>query len=167
MTKPTPSTTPKHIYLYADPSRLEMIDISEKPFVYREAVAEGEISLRRETVERIKEKKVKKGDAIEVAKVAALQAVKSTPEIIPFCHPIKITSVEVSHRLHERSIGFTVKVKALEQTGVEMEALTGLSVALLTVWDMVKAYEKDEEGNYPETGIKDIRVKYKVKRPRP
>lgn len=143
---------------------VRMVDIDGKPVVYREAESEGMILLREETIRRMKEARVEKGNPVEVAKVAAIQAIKRTPDIIPFCHPIKITSVDVSHHFNEKSVIFTVKVGARDQTGVEMEALTGLSVALLTVWDMVKMYEKDESGNYPGTKIHDIRVKYKVKK---
>ncbi len=142
---------------------LKMVDISEKPYSRREAEAEGRIILKGETIRRIREKRVEKGDVMEVAKVAAIQSVKKTPDILPLCHPIRITNVDVSHRIEDEFVEFKVKVKAQEQTGVEMEALTGVSVALLTVWDMVKMYEKDESGNYPDTMIQDIRVRYKVK----
>ncbi len=142
---------------------LKMVDISEKPYSRREAEAEGRIILKGETIRRIREKRVEKGDVLEVAKVAAIQSVKKTPDILPLCHPIRITNVDVSHRIEDEFVEFKVKVKAQEQTGVEMEALTGVSVALLTVWDMVKMYEKDESGNYPDTMIQDIRVRYKVK----
>ncbi len=144
---------------------LKMVDITGKTYSHREAEAEGRILLKGETIRRIREGSVEKGDVIEVAKVAAIQSVKRTPEILPLCHPIKITSVDVSQRIEDRFVEFLVRVKAQEQTGVEMEALTGLSAALLTVWDMVKMYEKDESGNYPDTRIQDIRVRYKVKTP--
>ena len=142
-----------------------MVDITGKPFVYREAEAEGRIRLKRETIDRVRRGRVEKGEVFEAARIAAVQAVKKTPEIIPLCHPIKITFVRVSHEIVEDSILLSVEVKAQEQTGVEMEALTGLSAALLTIWDMVKMYEKDEGGGYPHTEITSIRVKRKVKKP--
>ena len=101
----------------------------------------------------------------EAMKISALNAVKNTPYILPYCHPIKITDVKVDYTINEEESSITVgvTVKAIEQTGVEMEALTGVSVALLCIWDMVKKYEKDEEGNYPYTKIRDIHVVYKKK----
>ncbi len=140
-----------------------MVDITKKDFVYREAYAEGLIRLKPETVKLIREGRVAKGDVIESSKVAALNAVKKTPDILPYCHPIKITGVDVTHELGEDYVKVGVKVKSIEQTGVEMEALTGVAAALLCIWDMVKQYEKDETGNYPDTRIEDIRVGYKVK----
>ncbi len=143
-----------------------MVDITKKEFVYREAEARGRIVLRRETVERIKAGKVEKGDVIESSKVAAINAVKKTPDILPYCHPIKITGVEVGHELGDEYVDVWVRVKSIEQTGVEMEALTGVAAALLCIWDMVKQYEKDETGNYPDTRIEGVEVVYKKKMPR-
>ncbi len=140
-----------------------MIDITRKPHVYREAVARGSIRLRKETIEAIRAGKVKKGDVLTVARVAAVQAVKDTPRIIPYCHPIPITAVDVSFRLEEERVWVEVTVRTTSQTGVEMEALTGASVALLTVWDMVKYLEKDESGNYPTTRIENVVVVRKLK----
>lgn len=142
-----------------------MVDITGKPISYREAEAEGRIYLRRETIERIKGGGIEKGDIFEASRIAAVQGVKKTPEVIPLCHLIRITSVKVSHRVGEDYIALSVMVKAEERTGVEMEALTGLSLGLLTIWDMVKMYEKDEMGGYPHTEITGIRVKRKVKKP--
>ncbi len=140
-----------------------MIDITRKPHVYREAVARGSIRLRKETIEAIRAGKVKKGDVLTVARVAAVQAVKDTPRIIPYCHPIPITAVDVSFGLEEERVWVEVTVRTTSQTGVEMEALTGASVALLTVWDMVKYLEKDESGNYPTTRIENVVVVRKLK----
>ncbi len=140
-----------------------MIDITEKPHVYREAVARGSIRLRKETVEAIRSGKVKKGDVLTVAKVAAVHAVKDTPRIIPYCHPIPITAVDVNFSLEEERVWVEVTVRTTSQTGVEMEALTGASAALLTIWDMVKYLEKDESGNYPITRIEGIVVVKKLK----
>ncbi|MCC6003589.1 MAG: cyclic pyranopterin monophosphate synthase MoaC [Thermofilum sp.] len=148
------------------PGHVRMVDITEKEEVYREATAEGVIRLRRETLEKIKRGEVPKGDVVSVAKTAAILAVKKTWEMIPLCHPIPITFVDVNVELQEDAVKVTVNVRTTARTGVEMEALTGASVALLTVWDMVKALEKDEHGQYPYTEISSIRVVEKVKKER-
>ncbi len=140
-----------------------MVDISEKEIVPRRAVAEGFIRLRKETLEKIRRGEIKKGDPFEVSRVAAFLAVKSTPKIIPHCHPIPIEFVGVSFEVEEEGIRVKCEVKARAKTGVEMEALTGVSVALLTLWDMVKYLEKDERGQYPWTRISEIKVLEKVK----
>lgn len=144
---------------------VKMVDITEKPDVYREATARGFIRLRRGTVEAITEGRVPKGDVITVAKTAAILAVKRTWEIVPLCHPIPITAVDVDIKTREEGLEVTVTVRSSGKTGVEMEALTGVSVALLTIWDMVKALEKDERGQYPATAIEEIRVVEKLKKP--
>ncbi|RLG61240.1 cyclic pyranopterin monophosphate synthase MoaC [Candidatus Geothermarchaeota archaeon] len=143
--------------------RIKMIDITEKEIVYREAEAEGKIFLKKSTIRRIKNGEIEKGDPLVIAKIAAIQAVKKTPEIIPLCHPIKITNVEINEKILEDNITLVVKVKALERTGVEMEALNGVLAGLLTIWDVVKKYEKDKEGQYPITTITDIKVRKKIK----
>lgn len=140
-----------------------MIDVSEKPTVKRRAQAKGEIKLKKETIKAIKENKIKKGDALTVARVAGLNAVKNTHIIIPMCHPVPVSSVNIDFDVRENSVVFSCEVKAEYKTGVEMEALTGVSVALLTIWDMVKYLEKDEKGQYPETRIMNIEVVEKVK----
>ncbi len=141
----------------------KMVDISAKEDVVRIATAEGFIRLKESTVKAIKEGKVPKGDVLNTATIAGILAVKKTPELIPMCHPIPITSVSVEFELHSNGVKAICTVKSIGKTGVEMEALTGVSVALLTVWDMVKALEKDESGNYPHTAIEYIRVVEKVK----
>ena len=141
----------------------KMIDITPKPVVYREAQASGKIHLRPRTIDMIKKRDLPKGDPIAIGTVAAIQAVKDTPRILPLCHPLKLTSIEVDHQVGEHSVELTVRVKALEQTGVEMEALTGVSAGLLAIWDVVKQFEKDEKGNYPDTRIRNVRVDYKKK----
>ena len=140
-----------------------MIDISEKPTVKRKAKAKGEIKLKKETIKAIKEGKVKKGDALTVARVAGINAVKNTHIIIPMCHPVPVSSLNIDFDVKEISIICTCEVKAEHKTGVEMESLTGVTVALLTIWDMVKYLEKDENGQYPETRIMNIEVVEKVK----
>ncbi|HEC88823.1 MAG TPA: cyclic pyranopterin monophosphate synthase MoaC [Thermoplasmata archaeon] len=141
----------------------KMIDISDKKVVKRIAKAMGEIELKKETVKKIKEGKIKKGDVLTVARVAGINAVKNTPTLIPMCHQIPITSVDISFDIKDSSITSVCEVKAYYRTGVEMEALTGVTVTLLTVWDMVKYLEKDEKGQYPETRIKNIHVVEKIK----
>ena len=140
-----------------------MIDISEKPTVKRKAISKGEIKLKKETIKAIKEKKVKKGDVFTVARVAGLNAVKNTSMLIPMCHPVPVSAVNIDFDVRENSIICVCEVKAEYKTGVEMEALTGVTVALLTIWDMVKYVEKDEKGQYPETRIINVEVVEKVK----
>ncbi|MFO7968136.1 MAG: cyclic pyranopterin monophosphate synthase MoaC [Archaeoglobaceae archaeon] len=148
--------------------RSRAVDISHKEDSVRVAVAEGVIYLRNETIEAIKGDKIAKGNVLAVANTAAIMAVKKTPELIPMCHPIPLTSIEVEFDFEEfhggrEGIRATCTVKSVGKTGVEMEALTGASTALLTVWDMVKSIEKDDTGNYPETAISDVRVVKKKK----
>jgi len=143
---------------------LSMIDISGKRDVYREASAEGVIKLKPETIKRIREYRVEKGDVLTVTRVAVIQAVKKTPELLPLCHNIPITHVDVDFEyIGEDRLKVVVRVKSTAKTGVEMEALTGVSIALLNIWDMVKKYEKDDMGQYPYTWIEYIRVIEKKK----
>lgn len=142
---------------------VKMVDITGKEFTYREALAEGFIRLREETIKRIREKRVEKGDPLQVARIAAILAVKKTSELIPLCHPIKITGIDVIAEVEERRVKLKVSVRTVEQTGVEMEALVGVTAGLLAIWDVVKMYEKDERGQYPYTSIEGIRVISKVK----
>jgi len=138
--------------------KVQMVDISEKKEVVREAVAEGRIRLREATLRAIREGTLVKGNVLATARVAAILAVKETPRIIPLCHPIPLSGIDVDFDDGEGFIRATVRVRSRGPTGVEMEALTGVSVALLTIWDMVKSAEKDKAGQYPETGIDGIRV---------
>ena len=142
---------------------IKMVDITLKPEVYREAVAEGRIKLRRKTLELIRSGRVEKGDVFSASQIAAILAVKRTPDLIPLCHPIPITHVNVEWFYGEDYLGVRVTVKTTAKTGAEMEALTGVLVALLNVWDMVKKYEKDEKGQYPYTLIYDVKVIKKSK----
>jgi cyclic pyranopterin monophosphate synthase len=138
-------------------------DISDKPVVFRQATATGRIALSRKTIQLIKEGRLEKGDPLAISKTMAVLAVKKTPEMLALCHPLRIEHVEVVEKVLGESIEATVTVSAHERTGVEMEALTAVSVALLNVWDVVKAYEKDRRGQYPSTRIEGIRVVEKVK----
>lgn len=140
-----------------------MVDITKKPIVFRRATATGSIRLQEATVEAIKSGQVKKGDVLTTARLAAILAVKDTPRLIPLCHPIPITGLEVTFDLEERRVKATVTVTSEGKTGVEMEALTGVAVALLNIWDMVKYLEKDETGNYPDTEMGNIQVVEKRK----
>ena len=140
-----------------------MVDITEKPPLFRRATATGTIRLRESTIKAIIAGNVKKGDVLTTARLAAILAVKDTPRLIPLCHPIPITGLDVFFDLEEERVRATVTVTSVGKTGVEMEALTGVSAALLNVWDMVKYLEKDETGNYPETEIEKIRVLQKRK----
>jgi cyclic pyranopterin phosphate synthase len=141
----------------------QMVDISEKKEVVREAVAAGKIFLRPETLFAIREGSVVKGNVLATARVAATLAVKNTPAIIPLCHSIPISAIVIDFEEGDGFIEAIVRVKTTGKTGVEMEALTGVSVALLTVWDMVKSAEKDADGQYPVTSIMDVRVVEKKK----
>ena len=127
-----------------DPIR--MIDISGKDIIPRSATATGKIILKKATILAIKNNEIKKGDPLTVAEIAAIQAVKKTPDLIPLCHPIPISSVDTSFQIHEDHIEVTCTVTAHYKTGVEMEALTGVSVALLNIWDLVKYLEKYPNG---------------------
>lgn len=140
-----------------------MVDITKKPEIGRRAVAAGEIRLKPETVEAIRNKKIIKGEVLETARIAAIMAVKSTSRVIPMCHQITVTGIDVKFEVGTEIIEATIEVRSVGRTGVEMEALHGVSVALLTIWDMVKSAEKDETGNYPTTGINNVRVIEKYK----
>ncbi len=143
-----------------------MVDITGKSEVYREAMASGSIQLREQTIELIKQGKVEKGDPLYTAKIAGILAAKNTSSLIPLCHPIPLTNVDLDARIvGDSTIDVEATVKTRAQTGVEMEALVSCAAALLTIWDMTKQYEKDQDGQYPYTLIRDIRVTRKVKGP--
>ncbi|MEN2974480.1 MAG: cyclic pyranopterin monophosphate synthase MoaC [Candidatus Caldarchaeales archaeon] len=144
-------------------SEIKQINISGKPIVKRRAVARGFIKLRQQTIEKIRMGGLEKGDPFQVARLAGINSVKFTHLLLPLCHPIGIDYVEVNPRIREDGIEVEAVVEAFEKTGVEMEALTAVSIALLNIWDVVKIYEKDSTGQYPETEIKNIRVVEKVK----
>lgn len=140
-----------------------IVDVGGKPMVTRRASATGRIALHADTLDAIRDRHVPKGDVLTVAEVAALQAVKHTSDWLPLCHPLPITSANVEWQFADDGLACTVTVGTTYTTGVEMEALTGVSAALLTVWDMVKGLEKDDDGQYPDTRIQDIRVVHKHK----
>ncbi len=143
---------------------MSMIDITSKSIIYREAQAEGIIRLRPDTIKKIIEGRIEKGDVFTVSRIAAINAVKKTPDLLPLCHNIPITHVNVDFNvIDDDRIMVKVTVKSTAKTGVEMEALAGVTTALLNIWGMVKKYEKDERGQYPDTFIEYIRVVYKKK----
>lgn len=141
------------------------VDISKKPAVFREATAVGRIKLKKSTLKLVREGRLEKGDAVSLASVTSILAAKQTPSIVALAHPIRTEKIEPSVKLGESWVEVRVKVGAYEKTGVEMEALAAVSVALLNIWDVVKAYEKDAGGQYPDTSIEYIRVLKKVKAP--
>ncbi len=141
-----------------------MVDISAKGVVERTAIASGTIQLDPNTIEKIQSGTTRKGNVLGYAETAAILAVKKTPDVIPLCHQINIERVTVDFVVDADRISASVSVKSIGKTGVEMDALHGLAVALLTIWDMVKVEEKDETGNYPHTRIDEIRVDKKEKR---
>lgn len=142
----------------------EMVDVGEKPDSERRTVASGSIHLRPSTVTAVSENDLAKGDVLAVARVGAIQAVKHTWETIPMCHQIPVTNVETEFTLAEERIDLAVAVETTGKTGCEMEAIEGVTTGLNVVLDMVKAAEKDEHGQYPETRLTDVRVVEKVKR---
>jgi cyclic pyranopterin phosphate synthase len=143
--------------------QFKQVDVSRNPVIYREAVATGRIKLKPTTVDLIRAGKLEKGDAVALAGTTAILAAKQTPSIVALCHPLKVEEVVPRVKIGKEWVEVTVKVTAHEKTGVEMEALTAVAVALLNIWDVAKAYEKDSEGQYPETEIGPIRVVRKVK----
>ena len=144
--------------------RFSMVDISQKDIISREASAVGEIRLKPSTIKRLKSGGIAKGDAVAAAEVAAILAAKNTPNILPFCHSIPLTTIRTKNSFQGNTLRVESYVKGLARTGVEMEALTAASTYLLTIWDMVKQYEKDSKGQYPSTIITNLRVTKKIKR---
>jgi cyclic pyranopterin phosphate synthase len=135
-----------------------MVDVGEKAATNRRAVARGELHLRPGTIDAVRANEVGKGDVLAVARVGAVQAVKHTWEAIPMCHQIPVTDVEAEFTLAEDRVALTVAVETTARTGPEMEALEGVTTGLNVVWDMVKSAEKDEDGQYPDTAIRNVRV---------
>lgn len=128
-----------------DKGRATMVDVSEKPVTHREAVASGSVRMKPGTLALIRDHKVAKGDVLAVARVAGIMAAKKTSELIPLCHPLGITSVELDFKFNVSRATVTIKavVRCSGQTGVEMEALTAVSAAALVIYDMCKAVDKE------------------------
>jgi cyclic pyranopterin phosphate synthase len=122
-----------------------MVDVSAKPISRREAVAEGLIKLSPQTIERIAADEIAKGNVLATARIAAIQGAKRTSELIPLCHPLPLSAVEVGFQLEVEAIRIRCTARTTGQTGVEMEALTGVSIAALTIYDMCKAIDKGME----------------------
>ncbi len=124
--------------------RVRMVDVSEKAATAREAVAQGIITMQPETFDLIREQKVKKGNVLETARIAGIMAAKRTAELIPMCHPLSITHVRVDFFPHTDTSSMRIEavVRVVGQTGVEMEALTAVSIAALTIYDMCKSYDR-------------------------
>lgn len=132
---------------FSDSGRARMVDVSEKATTERVAVARGTILMNKETLKRIRSNEIKKGDVLTVANISAVMATKRTSDMIPMCHPLPLTGVEVDFEdgadsEGRASIEVTVTAKCVGQTGVEMEALSGASTALLTIYDMCKAIDR-------------------------
>ena len=140
-----------------------MVDIGSKPVVAREAVATGILILSETAIDVVANGRSPKGDVREASTIAAIQAVKETPRTLPHCHPIPIEGCDVDWKIEEKSLRCTVTVRTHWTTGVEMEALCGVSAALLCAWDMLKPIEKDSNGQYPNSQIEGIRVLRKSK----
>ena len=122
--------------------KANMIDVSRKTTQIRTARAAGHITLAPETITLIMENQMKKGDVLTVAKIAGIQGGKKTSELIPLCHPLQITKIDVKAELDDTGVTVTSMAKCTGQTGIEMEALTAVSIALLTIYDMCKAVDK-------------------------
>ena len=124
--------------------RVRMVDVSRKENTLRTALAQGVVSMTRETFEKIKNQQVKKGNVLETARIAGIMAAKKTSDLIPMCHPLNITLARVDFFPNEtkNSIRIEAEVRVPGQTGVEMEALTAVSVSALTIYDMCKSYDR-------------------------
>ncbi len=125
-----------------DKGKARMVDVGSKPEQQRTAIAEGHIRLSAETLRLIKDNEIKKGDVLTVAEIAGIQAAKKTSELIPLCHPLALTKVMVNTEIVEDGVRVTGEARCIGQTGVEMEALTAVQIALLTIYDMCKAVDK-------------------------
>lgn len=122
--------------------KASMVDVGDKTPQIRIAKAKGFIKLAAQTIQLIQENKIKKGDVLTIAEIAGIQAAKKNSDLIPLCHPLQLTKVEVTTKLTDDGVEVNSMVKCIGQTGVEMEALTAVSIALLTVYDMCKAVDK-------------------------
>ena len=140
-----------------------IVDISGKKVIKRVATATGQLKLTKESIDAINTNQVKKGNVIEASTIAAIQAVKETPRIIPHCHPIPLEGCNVDWEISDTILNCTVTVTANYKTGIEMEAITGVCAGLLCALDMVKSYEKDNDGQYPDSEISQVKIISKYK----
>jgi len=136
--------------------KANMVDVGNKPDQIRTAKAEGKIKLNPATVKLIRENQLKKGDVLTIAEIAGIQGGKRTSELIPLCHPLQITKMDVKAKLVKDGVIVTSLAKCTGKTGIEMEAITSVSVALITIYDMCKAVDKNME-------IGEIRLVEKIK----
>jgi cyclic pyranopterin phosphate synthase len=136
--------------------KANMVNVGNKDFQKRIAIAKGHITLSSETLKLITENNNKKGDVLTVAEIAGIQGGKKTSELIPLCHPLQITKIEVTACIDETGVEVTSKAECLGQTGIEMEALTAVSISLLTIYDMCKAVDKTMR-------IENVRLIEKIK----
>ena len=134
--------------------RAKMVDVTDKDSTFRKAIAEGTVVVNPDTMALIKSSGIKKGDVLAVAQVAGIMAAKKTSDIIPMCHPLMLSGVDITFELTDTDIHITATVKCKGSTGVEMEALSAVSTAALTIYDMCKAVQRDIE-------IQNIRLSYK------
>jgi cyclic pyranopterin phosphate synthase len=144
-TPPQQSATSNALTHFDDTGRARMVDVGEKTETHRIAVASGRVTMRPETAVLIRDGRAAKGDVLGVAQVAAIMATKKTYELIPMCHPLLLTRIEVSFDVatgEDAGVAIVARVETRGQTGVEMEALTAVSVAALTIYDMVKAVDR-------------------------
>jgi cyclic pyranopterin phosphate synthase len=136
--------------------KANMVDVGNKPIQTRTAIAQGFIRLHENTVKLISENQMKKGDVLTIAEIAGIQGGKRTSELIPLCHPLQITKLDVKTKLVENGVEVESFAKCIGQTGIEMEALTAVQIALLTIYDMCKAVDKSMV-------IENVRLVEKVK----
>lgn len=134
--------------------RAKMVDVTDKAETFREAIAEGTVIVESDTMELIKSGGIKKGDVLSVAQVAGIMAAKKTSDMIPMCHPLMLSGVDIGFELTNAEIHIKATVRCKGSTGVEMEALSAVSTAALTIYDMCKAVQRD-------ITITDIRLMYK------
>ena len=139
---------------YDEEHRVRMVDVSEKSATLRRAVASGRVVMSAETLVMLRDGGNPKGDPLEIARIAGIMAAKRTSELIPLCHQINLSKVNVTAEIEETGVRLTAEAVTNAQTGVEMEALTAVSVAALTIYDMCKAVQKDIQ-------ITDIRLESK------
>ena len=123
--------------------KAHMVDVGHKPQQLRTALAKGFIYLSKKTIKLIKDNQVKKGDVLTISEIAGIQGAKRTSELIPLCHQLQITKIDVKATIADKGVQINCKVKCIGQTGVEMEALNGVSIGLLTIYDMCKAVDKN------------------------
>jgi cyclic pyranopterin monophosphate synthase len=130
---------------FDESGRVKMVDVADKPATQRTAVASCKVILAPETIAAIREKATPKGDPLEIARIAGIMAAKKTPELIPLCHQINLSKADVTAELTDYGVRLEATAKTSSQTGVEMEALTAVTIAALTIYDMCKAVQKDIE----------------------